>query len=69
MLATYSMFLKRLGLSPRKRSVCVEKKKLDILMKDDILTMIISISIESQKSDPLTISGPRWICVQNFGNR
>ena len=42
MLATYSIFLEQLGLLLCK-SVRVDKNKLDILMKDDILTMIISI--------------------------
>ena len=50
MLAPYSFYVVKLVLLPRKRSVRVENNKLDILMEDDILTMITSI--ESLKKDP-----------------
>ena len=43
MLAEYAYFLDTLWLLPRKRSVRIEKNKLDMLMEDDILNMIISV--------------------------
>ena len=55
------IFLRKVGTL----TVRVEENMLDILMKDDIFTTVISI--ESKITDPLTISGPRWICVETLG--
>ena len=55
MLVTYSLFNVKLWVLRRKRSVRVEKNKLNILMVDNILTMIISIESSSWSINQLLV--------------